>query len=244
MMEVYMTYEYSEYLAHHGVKGQKWGVRRYQNEDGTLKNPKGRQSSGQQQKKDSPEDIERRKANAKKILGIAAGVAAVAAIGYLGFKADYHLTGIRDTLRSQAANMADAWGGNRITSVVEGVKARSDAKYARALSQDTRRSVADRLKSDKDMHQSMKDAAKWSKYAKESAKQEKSYKELSKNLTRRQAASHFLKTKGHINVEHLNNYGNNVVYNKKDWDLSLIKKQSSDYRRVIKDKAHKAIRGY
>ena len=27
---------YSNYLAHHGIKGQKWGVRRFQNPDGTL----------------------------------------------------------------------------------------------------------------------------------------------------------------------------------------------------------------
>lgn len=27
--------QYSDYLYHHGIKGQKWGIRRFQNSDGT-----------------------------------------------------------------------------------------------------------------------------------------------------------------------------------------------------------------
>lgn len=49
-----MTYDdyNNAYLMHHGIKGMRWGIRRYQNEDGTLTNAGKRRARKQQEKLD------------------------------------------------------------------------------------------------------------------------------------------------------------------------------------------------
>lgn len=74
-----MTYIPESYLMHHGVKGQKWGVRRYQNPDGTLIHPK-------QKKTLSPEEKEARNKKIKKAVIIGAAVLGAAALAYGGYK--------------------------------------------------------------------------------------------------------------------------------------------------------------
>lgn len=47
----------SDYLAHYGIKGQKWGIRRYQNENGTL-TAAGKKRAKQEYKSDNKEAFE------------------------------------------------------------------------------------------------------------------------------------------------------------------------------------------
>ena len=58
----------SNYIKHHGIKGQKWGVRRFQNKDGTL-TPAGKQKYGSKEnfEKQYPEERKARTASAKKV---------------------------------------------------------------------------------------------------------------------------------------------------------------------------------
>lgn len=78
-----------QYLAHHGVKGQKWGVRKYQNPDGSL-TEEGKRHYGIGNKKYFTPNVKRTvalsaKSSAKATAKSAAivGVAATAAAGAL-----------------------------------------------------------------------------------------------------------------------------------------------------------------
>ena len=73
----------SDYLYHHGILGQKWGVRRFQNEDRTL-TPAGKERYRKNSSTHNPRDD--KKEAAKKIAKTGLAVAGTAALAYGGYK--------------------------------------------------------------------------------------------------------------------------------------------------------------
>lgn len=89
--DYYGTFDYypEDELYHYGVKGQRWGVRRYQNADGSLTDAGrahyGRSSSGSR-RAGGYSSRGGKKVNWKKVAAVGAGVAGAAALGYGGYR--------------------------------------------------------------------------------------------------------------------------------------------------------------
>lgn len=71
-------------LTHHGIKGQKWGIRRFQNKDGSLT------AAGKKRRGNIPEESkhmsDKTKANLKKAAKIGGAVAGTALLAYGAYK--------------------------------------------------------------------------------------------------------------------------------------------------------------
>lgn len=78
----------NKYLIHHGVKGMHWGIRRYQNHDGTLKHPKGRKGSTNSSNQSEPEKQKKKGLTdkQKRAIKIGAAVAGAALLTYGVYK--------------------------------------------------------------------------------------------------------------------------------------------------------------
>lgn len=118
----YSDMEIGEYLAHHGIKGQKWGIRRFQNKDGSFteegKKRYGINSKGVMSKEGMAQyDKDRKIDKTKKVVGITAAVAAGTAI-VGGLLVAHH------TKKASAATTAYDLASQKVTDL--------DNKYGRA----------------------------------------------------------------------------------------------------------------
>ena len=79
----------NSYIQHHGIKGQKWGIRRFQNKDGSL-TAKGRQRYGETTNKREETPEERKKRISRNVaIGAAATATALTVIGAMYIKHKY-----------------------------------------------------------------------------------------------------------------------------------------------------------
>lgn len=118
-------------LTHWGVKGQKWGVRRYQNKDGSL-TPAGKKRIKDQS---STSDSARKKEIAKKVAGMLIMTAAVSTAAVLYAKN-----------RKAINKVVSDFGKNTISSLKSSKKVDTGKKYTKELLKNVKEGVKEGIK--------------------------------------------------------------------------------------------------
>ena len=121
---MYSNAYYPDYLYHHGIKGMKWGVRRFQNRDGSLtsagqrRRDKGEQGSSGGRSRSNGGSKSTKSKRLKRVLGVTLGAAAAAGLAYGGRKLykSGALDGAISRLNARSAKNLGSYGANRSTN--------------------------------------------------------------------------------------------------------------------------------
>lgn len=121
-----------DYLAHHGILGMHWGIRRFQNEDGSLTSAGRMQYCYDENRKHSPHESDNVKKSGlsekqKKAIAAGAAVAATVLVAYGGYKLyqsgklDSLITAGKNTVKGIDPALLDESKNNAIKRVSESV---------------------------------------------------------------------------------------------------------------------------
>ena len=124
-----IAYIYGPYLAHHGIKGQRWGVRRYQNPDGTLTEAGKRRYTGESQKNKARSLI------IKTVVTLAAGVTISIGGAYLAKKGTPVVAKILDHFGDKSIDSILSSRNNGMSGIFtkDGIELTIDEAKARGL---------------------------------------------------------------------------------------------------------------